>query len=97
MFEINSTLLKKYPTILKHVGDEDNFLTIYKRVHTLESLPPPFLTEIPTGAAASGSTVTLPALYILNQLPKTHRLIEQIFLSPFDNYVAAMLWCASAG
>ena len=66
------TLLLKYPTILKHVGEKEVFLAAYKRLHTLDEIPPAYVTEIPTVAADDGSTAVLPASYLLNQIPKTH-------------------------
>ena len=84
------TLLFLYEKIYDHIGStKAEFENAYKRIHTLAELPVPYVTELPTDNNNSNrqTTITLPPTWILDQLPKIGRLISQIFIDPFQNYL----------
>lgn len=55
----------------------------YKQIHTIQILPQPYVTQLPVPADANRN---LPSKWLLDQFPKVHRLMEQIYVSPWEQY-----------
>ena len=90
-----NTLLHVYEVqLLTHCGTDANaFRAIYQRVHTIEALPPPYVTSLPTTSdieREDGSVqrvTTLPPAWLLSQLPNIWRTIETTFITPWSIYL----------
>ena len=84
------TLLHTHGKLLDHVKTtKEEFLASYKRIHTLSSVPDPFITQMPSNNSAgehATTTITLPAPWLLQELPKLWRILEQVFLIPWNQY-----------
>ena len=78
------TLLNDNRNMVEYVGTLNGFLDDYKRIHTLESLPAPLVTELPTDTREGPVILASPA--VLQELPKIWKIIDDVFLQPWKIY-----------
>lgn len=91
--KIVNTLIELYgPQLFSNLDiTTDGFRATYRRVHSLPSLPAPFLTELPEITLTGNSQPTnLPPRAQLEFFPKLWRIVESIFISPFNLYIATV-------
>ena len=81
-----STILQLYANELLPPLDIqlDDFTTTYKRNNTFNLLPSPYVTQLPLPATAVNN---IPSKWLLDQLPKVKRVLEQVFTIPWKNYI----------
>ena len=67
------------------------FLDTFKRVHTLPTLPTPFLTALPLdnlpGVVTADGSIFVPLQWLLELLTTLWRTIEPLFVTPFAKYL----------
>jgi hypothetical protein len=82
-----TTLLKEYHTqLLAHLDMEPHaFLVLYKRTHSMATLPSPIALVLPTNPTLQ-QNVTLPSQATLLAFAKVHRTLDTVFLAPWAVY-----------
>ena len=80
-----STILKLYDSELLPPLQftTEEFIDTYKRNNTINLLPSPYVTQLPL---PDNATIAIPSKWLLDQLPKVKRILEQIFTIPWKNY-----------
>ena len=86
---VNTLLTVYHDNIVLHLEDASaEFRTVYKRIHTLSELPPPYVTELPSSTPSDNEqTIILPPAWLLQQLPRVWRIIDQVFFQPWTVYL----------
>ena len=92
---VNTLLHLYHQKLLVHLKrTKDEFLTLYKREHAIQTLPAPYVTELPAAPSAlQGQSPrrtqrgSLPASWLLQMLPKIWRFTEQLFVVPWTSYL----------
>mmetsp|Transcript_18730 Transcript_18730/g.25972 ORF Transcript_18730/g.25972 Transcript_18730/m.25972 type:complete len:167 (-) Transcript_18730:2610-3110(-) len=86
---VNTLLTVCNDNILLHLEDASaEFRAAHERIHTLSELPPPFVTELPSSTPSDNEQTTmLPPAWLLQQLPRVWRIVDQVFFQPWNVYL----------
>jgi len=89
--KVCNTLCKLYQTQLVSNFEVpiDRFLSTFKRVHSLSSLPMPYITELSVESSPGTQPMhsSLPPQRILVFFPKLWRIVDSVFIQPWVQYL----------